>query len=56
MSNIMYMHSSNTSTTFYNVSTGYMFRPTWATIRPYIWTGSFDCSTFWDPKLLYRCY
>jgi len=48
--NIKYIHSSNTSTNFYKVSTGYMFRPTWAIIRPHIRTGSFDYSTFWDPK------
>jgi len=53
---IKYIHSSNTSTTFYRVSTGYMFRPSWAIIRPNIWTGSFDFSAFWDPKLLQRCY
>jgi len=34
--NIKYIHSSNTSTTFYKVSTGYMFRPTCAIIKPYI--------------------
>jgi hypothetical protein len=49
---IKYIHSSNISTTFYKVSTGYMFRPSWAIIRPYIWTGSFDFSAFWDPKRL----
>jgi len=32
---IRYIHSSNTSTTFYKVSTGYMFLPSWAIIRPY---------------------
>jgi len=32
----LYIHSSNTSTTFYKVSTGYMFRPTWAINKPYI--------------------
>jgi hypothetical protein len=36
MTNIKYIRSSNTSTTFYKVSTGYMFRPTWVIIRPYI--------------------
>jgi hypothetical protein len=50
--NIKYIYSSNTSTTFYKVSTGYMFWPTWAIIRPYIWTGSFDYSKLWDLKLL----
>jgi hypothetical protein len=49
-----YIHSSNTSTTFYKVSTGYRFRPSWAIIRPYIWKGFFDFSAFWDPKLLQR--
>jgi len=53
---IKYIHSSNTSTTFYKVSTGNMFWPPWAIIRPDIWTGSFDFSAFWDPKLLQRCY
>jgi hypothetical protein len=33
---IKYIHSSNTSTTFYKLSTGYMFQPSWAIIRPYI--------------------
>jgi hypothetical protein len=33
---VKYIHSSNTSTTFYKVSTGYMFRPSWAIIGPYI--------------------
>jgi len=53
---IKYMYSSNTSTTFYKVSTGYTFRPSSAIIRPYIWTGSFEFSAFWDPKLLQGCY
>jgi hypothetical protein len=53
---IKYIHSSNTSTIFYKVSTGYTFRSSWAIIRPYIWRGSFDFSAFWDPKLLQRCY
>ena len=40
----IYIYSSNTSTPFYKVSTGYMFRPSWTIIRPYIWTGSlFKC-------------
>jgi len=52
MTNINYIHSSKTSTSFYKVSTGYIFRPTWAIIRPYIWRGLFACSTFWDPSLL----
>jgi len=43
---IKYIHSSNTCTTFYKVSTGYMFRPSWVIIRPYIWTGFFDFSAF----------
>jgi len=29
---IKYIHSSNTSTTFYKVATGYMFRPSWTII------------------------
>ena len=33
---VKYIHSSNTSTTFYKVSTGYMFRSSWAIIGPYI--------------------
>ena len=53
---LKYTYSSNTSTTFYKVSTGYMFRPSWAIIRPYIWTGFFDFSAFWDPKLLQKYY
>ena len=52
---IKYIHSSNTSI---NTSTmhplGYMFRPNRAIIRPHIWTGSFDYSTFWDPKMSYK--
>jgi len=32
---IKYIHSSNPSTTFYKVSTDYMFQPSWAIIRPY---------------------
>jgi len=51
ITNIQYIRSSNTSKTLYKVSTGYMFRPTWAIIRPFILTGLFDYSTFWDPKL-----
>jgi hypothetical protein len=43
---IKYINSSNTSTTFYKVSTGYMFQLYWAIIRPYIWTGSFNFSAF----------
>jgi len=31
-----------------------MFRPNRAIIRPNIWTGSFDYSTFWDPKTVYK--
>ena len=54
LTNIKYIHSSNTSTIFYKLSTGYMFRPTWAIILPYIWTGSFNYSTFWDPKLFIK--
>jgi hypothetical protein len=49
---IKYIHSSNTSI---NTSTkhplGYMFRPNRDIIRPHIWTGLFEYSTFWDPKL-----
>jgi len=45
----IYIYSSNTSTTFYKVYTGYMFRPSWAIIRLYIWTGSFGFSAFWHP-------
>jgi hypothetical protein len=45
---IKYIHSSNTSTKH---PLGYMFWPNRAIIRPHIWTGSFDYSTFWDPKL-----
>jgi len=48
-----------TSTTFYKVSTGYMFWPSWAIIRPYIWTGSFDfsafCKAWWWPKRAETC-
>jgi len=51
---IKYIHSSNKSTTFYKVSTGYTFRHSWAIIRPYIWTVFFDFSAFWNPKLLQR--
>jgi len=52
---IKYVHSSNT---FINASTnhplGYMFRPNRTIIRPHIWTGSFDYSTVWDPKTVYK--
>ena len=47
-----YIHLSNTSIyTSKKHPLGYMFQPNWAIIRPHIWTGSFDYSTFWDPKL-----
>jgi hypothetical protein len=52
---IKYIHTSNT---YVNTSTkhqlGYMFWPNLAIIRPNIWTGSFEYSTFWDPKLSYK--
>jgi len=51
---VKYIHSSNTSTTFTMYPPGYMFQPTWAIIRPHIWTGSFDYGTFWDPKLFIK--
>jgi hypothetical protein len=51
----MYIHSATTSI---NTSTkhpqGYMFRPSRAIIRPHIWTGSFDYSTFWDSQTVYK--